>query len=149
MKDDALFLRPMEQNDLKAVVNIEQLSFSECWSEENFEFEIVGNEFSYPMVLEKNEEIIGFIVYWVMFEQAQIANIAISPAFRGQGLSHLLMEHALKAAKELGAETFTLEVRPSNQRAQDLYASHDFHFLHRVKGYYSDGEDALLMLRLL
>ncbi len=147
--NDSWILRPMEKDDLEAVEIIEQQSFDDCWSIDSFEFEIVGNEFSYPMVLEQEGEIIGFLVYWVMFEQAQIANIAISPAFRGQGLGHVLMEYALKAAKESGAETFTLEVRPSNLNAKRLYESHDFTFLHRVKGYYSDGEDALVMIRIL
>lgn len=142
-------LRPMERADLEAVEMIEQQSFDDCWSRESFEFEIVGNEFSHPMVLEQEGKIIGFLVYWVMFEQAQIANIAISPAFRGQGLGHVLMEYALQAAKKLGAETFTLEVRPSNEKAKHLYETHGFTFLHRVKSYYSDGEDALVLMRVL
>lgn len=147
--NESWIIRPMETADLEAVTLIEQQSFDDCWSEESFEFEIVGNEFSHPMVLEQEGKIIGFVVYWVMFEQAQIANIAIAPAFRDQGFGHVLMDHALEAAKKLGAETFTLEVRPSNRKAKHLYETHGFTFLHRSKGYYSDGEDALVMMHIL
>ena len=48
-------------------------------------------------------------------------------------------------ALRLGARRVTLEVRPSNQAAQQLYCKYDFEFTGIRKGYYRDGEDAWLM----
>lgn len=143
--DASFTIRPMEKADLDEIVRIEQLSFKDGWNHDSFEFEIEKNAYSYPRVLEKAGQIVGYIIYWVIFERAEIASIAIDPAFRGQGLSHLLMDYSLQAVKDLGAETFLLEVRPSNTSARHLYESHGFVFLNRVENYYSDGEDALVL----
>lgn len=47
------------------------------------------------------------------------------------------------------AESVLLEVRASNQPAQQLYASLGFECVGLRKKYYGDGEDAVLMTLLL
>jgi len=52
----------------------------------------------------------------------------------------------VRAARTLGADKMTLEVRVSNQVAQNLYAKFGFRPVGLRKGYYSDNhEDALIM----
>jgi len=54
--------------------------------------------------------------------------------------------HALKASKEEGAQTALLEVRESNDMAQEMYRKLGFVEVNRRPQYYSDnGEDAILM----
>jgi len=60
----------------------------------------------------------------------------------GEQLFVAMLEQAL----ELSAVTATLEVRVTNDRAQNLYRKYHFEVVGRRKHYYRDnGEDALLM----
>lgn len=56
----------------------------------------------------------------------QIANVAVSPAFRGRGISRRLMEVALDYAARAGGLWAVLQVYESNQIARHLYESFGF-----------------------
>ena len=51
----------------------------------------------------------------------QIANVAVSPAWRGRGISRALMEHALDYIREMGGSWAVLQVRGENDIALGLY----------------------------
>ncbi|MND05848.1 ribosomal-protein-alanine N-acetyltransferase [compost metagenome] len=54
----------------------------------------------------------------------------------------------VKLARDYGAQTILLEVRPSNQAAIELYASAGFAEIGRRRGYYPAGnerEDAIVL----
>ncbi len=76
---------------------------------------------------------------------AHISTIAVHPDWRGRHLGELLLLVAIEEALTLGVQTVSLEVRPSNQIAQRLYAKYGFQFTGVNRGYYRDGEDAWLM----
>jgi len=56
----------------------------------------------------------------------QIANVAVAPAYRGQGISHLLMSKALEYITESGGEWAVLQVYAKNAIARHLYEQLDF-----------------------
>lgn len=56
----------------------------------------------------------------------QIANVAVSPAFRGRGISRRLMQVAIDHAARAGGLWAVLQVFESNQVARHLYESLDF-----------------------
>ena len=65
---------------------------------------------------------------------------------RGRGLGELMLVHLIDQAREMGAKRLTLEVRVSNNVAQELYRKYTFKEEGVRKRYYSDdGEDALIM----
>lgn len=138
-------IRPMTPADLDAVCRLETLSFSEPWSKESFAFELNGNPYSHPVVLEEEGRLAGYAVIWLLFEQAQLASIAVDPQKRGRHLGWKLLNYALKKAKAEGCEVFTLEVRPGNTPARAMYEKRGFTPLHVSKHYYADGEDAIVM----
>lgn len=51
----------------------------------------------------------------------QIANVAVSPAYRGRGISRALMETALNYVAEMGGAWAVLQVRADNLVARGLY----------------------------
>ena len=51
----------------------------------------------------------------------QIANVAVSPAWRGRGISRVLMERALDYIREMGGSWAVLQVRGENEIARGLY----------------------------
>ena len=67
-------------------------------------------------------------------------------SYRGRGVGELLLIGAIEEAYRRGASVVTLEVRPSNSIARNLYAKYGFEAKGVRKGYYADDrEDALIM----
>ncbi len=88
----------------------------------------------------------GYAGLWLMMEQAHITTIAVRPQFRGQGFGELLLISLAEVAQDIGARWLTLEVRVSNEAAQNLYRKYGFHPAGVRHKYYSDNqEDALIM----
>lgn len=144
----ALDIQPMQVEDLDEVLAIEQVSFSCPWSRELFRTEIEDHKFSHPFVARYEGKIVGYLCLWIVLEEAHIANIAVHPDFRRQGIGHQLLEKALAFAKEAGCEKVFLEVRVSNVPARQLYTRFGFAPVGIRKGYYPDNnEDALVLLR--
>ncbi len=138
-------IRRMQHEDVEAVLQIEETVFPDPWQETSFMFEIHGNRFSYPVVLELDGKIIGYAVAWEIFEEFHIANIAVHPLYQNQGWGTFLMDHLIKKARKAGSHYILLEVRPSNTAAMALYKKFGFYPSSVRKRYYRDGEDAVVM----
>ena len=139
-------IRRMTLDDVEQVIAIDQASFSLPWPERTFRYEVAENSASRPWVLDVDGRVAAMIVVWFIIDEAHIATIATHPDFRRQGLGKKLLVHALNAAKEEGAQTALLEVRVSNDEAQEMYRKLGFVEVNRRPQYYSDnGEDAILM----
>jgi ribosomal-protein-alanine N-acetyltransferase len=99
-----------------------------------------------PPQLASNEFISGFLGMWMMVDEAHIINIAVREACRGRGIGELLLISGIDMAHKLNATVVTLEVRASNQVAQNLYLKYGFSNVGVRKKYYTDNnEDALIM----
>jgi len=142
-------VRRMTEQDVDAVVAIEEQVFTLPWSKESYLGEL-KNQFATYLVCDKEAQVAGYVGIWVVFEEAHITNVAVAPQWRGQGLGRVLMEEAEKVARQKNALRILLEVRPSNYAALSLYQSLGYMETGRRKGYYSDnGEDAIIMTKLL
>lgn len=139
--------RRMTPDDVEAVYAIEVATFPAPWTLDSFHYEMRENQFShYIVAYNDNEKIIGFCGMWIVIDSAQITNVAVLTEARGLGIGEGLMREAMKAAKNAGAETMSLEVRVTNTVAQNLYRKLQFQDGGIRKGYYTDnGEDALVM----
>lgn len=90
--------------------------------------------------------IIGFAGLWLMVDEAHITTIAMHSDFRRQGLGEFLLVGLIDIAYYIGAKWVTLEVRLSNNAAQNLYHKYGFRQKGVRRRYYSDNqEDALIM----
>lgn len=133
----------IQKQDLCVIAQLEQMCFTSCWSEEQFRYELEENPFSHLYKVEINGKIVGYLVYWITFETAQLCKIAIAPNYRRQGIAQALMKQLIGAAREAQCEFITLEVRVSNQAAIALYERFGFERVGTRKSYYQDnGEDA-------
>ena len=97
--------------------------------------------------MKENGIVTGFAVYSVLFEDAELYDIAVAPAHRQKGIGAKLLNAVMRDVFERGAETLRLEVRQSNLSARRLYEKHGFVYDKAVrKNYYQNPtEDALLM----
>lgn len=141
-----LCIRPMRDEDIDAVLVVENQSFSTPWSRKAFEEEICSNDLAHYLVVEEAGQLVGYAGFWLVVDEAHVTNVALLPECRGRGLGTLLLEHMIAAAKMLGAVSMTLEVRPSNTAARSLYSRRGFVERGIRPNYYAElGEDALIM----
>ena len=90
--------------------------------------------------------ILGFIGIWYMGDDAHVVTFAVRECERTIGVGESLLISALHQAVKDRSDTLTLEVRPSNTIARNLYLKYGFEETGLRKKYYSDNrEDAIRM----
>ena len=142
-----IIIRRMSREDLDAVTAVEQATFAVPWSRESFRRELEQNVAARYLVAEADGQVIGYAGAWVILDESHITNIAVLEAWRGRGIGKQLTQALLQYLSNLGASYATLEVRVSNERAQNLYKELGFVSVGKRKRYYEDnGEDAFLMV---
>jgi ribosomal-protein-alanine N-acetyltransferase len=142
----------MQERDLPFVLEIERLSFPNPWQESSFQGEIANLHISYPNVIiyRPLDKIVGYIIFWLVGDEAQISNLAVHPDYHRLGIGQSVLQQILATLRRLKAEQVILEVRPSNQAARTLYEKHGFKILGVRRGYYQNPpEDALVMAKKL
>ena len=141
-----LLFRKMTLEDLAAVVELDQISFSLPWPERSFRFELTDNIASRCWVAEVDGRVVGMVVGWMLVDEMHIATIATHPEFRRQGIARKMLSHTLLQAIDEGAQSSFLEVRESNLAAQEMYRQFGYQATGRRRRYYRDNdEDAILM----
>ena len=138
--------RPMQLNDLDAIMAIEPYIYPYPWTRGNFS-DSLNSGYS-AWVLLRNEVIIGYALVMMVLDEAHLLNLSVAKAYQKQGLGRILLEHMIKIAKNNQAANMFLEVRPSNISAIALYENMGFNEMAIRRGYYpakNGREDAVLM----
>lgn len=141
-----LVIRNMTLDDVPAVVDLDQRSFSLPWPERSFRFELTDNPASRCWVAALDGKVVGMIVVWLIAHEAHVATLATHPDFRRRGIAKRLLSYALQHLVREGARSSFLEVRESNLVAQAMYRKFGYTETGRRRRYYRDNdEDAILM----
>ena len=74
-------------------------------------------------------------------------NFAVAPRCRRRGVGRHLLRRLEQEYAILGANGVQLEVRVSNTVAQEFYRRLGYREVFQVASYYSNGEDALVMMK--
>ena len=152
----SIILSPMQERDLDEVLALEKASFSEPWTKKMFLGELRGNAFATNLVARAGAAgygadvaagaLLGYVMFWVVFEELHLMNLAVNPDVRCRGIGTKLVRHALSVGADRGAKTALLEVRASNQAALIMYEGLGFIRRGVRKGYYDrPREDAVVM----
>lgn len=147
-------VRAMREDDLPAVVAIEQRVFSDPWSERFFRDALAGADgpgrteafHTWARVAEREGALAGYSLGTVDAPGATLENLATVPGQRRNGVARALLADLLEHGATRGVRDVTLEVRVSNDAAQALYRAYGFRLAGLRRGYYQHPpEDALLM----
>lgn len=140
-------IRAWEEKDLTKIEEIERRCFTDPWKTADF----IG-VLQYPVyrsfLAEEGGQVCGYGCMIVLFETAEIANIAVDIPYRRQGIGREILNVMHEAAKNAGAEEALLEVRMHNTSTISLYESLGYARYGVREKYYGD-EDALLMKKKL
>lgn len=146
-------IREMEEKDLPSVLEIENACFIDPWKRENYIYEMTENPVSCPWVVELSSSnsdqvvIAGYCIYWHTFDSATICKIAVHPAIQKRQLGSAMMDEIINDCYAKKVAYLTLEVRKSNYKAISFYEKHGFKKELVKERYYSNGEDAIYMIR--
>lgn len=139
-------LRPMREDDLDAVMAIEQRAYPFPWTHGIFRDCLRAG---YPAwVMHGADDIVGYGVISIAAEEAHVLNVCVDPHWQGRGMGRRLLRALVRLARGHGAQRMYLEVRPSNPGAMALYHDEGFNEIGRRPRYYpaSQGrEDAIVM----
>jgi ribosomal-protein-alanine N-acetyltransferase len=133
--------------DVPALVAIERRAFADPWSEASFR-EALGAAWSFGLVAEVDQAVVGYLVAREAGGSGEILNLAVDPSYRRGGIARALLDAGLAALRRRGAEEIFLEVRESNFAAQALYLGAGFRPVGQRAGYYRNPLEDALVLRL-
>ncbi len=138
----------MAESHITRIAELERLSFSEPWSENSLR-EQLENKSAFFIVLEDNDDVVGYAGMHVVSGEAYIDNIAVFPEKRGKGAGELLLQVLIDEAERRSCDFITLEVRETNPAVR-LYNKLGFEEAGRRRGFYAKPpEDALIMTKIL
>lgn len=114
---------------------------------DSYKFKI--NPYMRCLVYEQDKKVVGFVVFSIMYEKVEIIDIVVQDECQRQNIGSQLLSSVIKECVDKKCESLTLEVRPSNEKAISFYVKHGFRQISMRKSYYHDGEDALVMIKLV
>ena len=137
------------QSIIQAVADIEALiQPQDAWSYQIL-VDLLEQDSIDLLVVYQSDTVVGYCLYQMMFEQAEILRIGTHPNYQRQGIASNLVAELNQQLQALTVESLLLEVRADNLPAIALYEQQGFETIHQRKGYYKTAHkpavDALIM----
>ncbi len=132
-------IRLFEARDLSRILRIENSAFgTDAWPAELFQeyARICPKLF---LVATVGRTIAGYSIACVQRHAAELASIAVLPAYREHGVATSLLKATLRKVRQQGATTMWLMVRSDNKAGISLYRRFGFVRTSSVNRYYEDG----------
>ena len=125
MVDTQVFIRWMIRRDMPEVLRIENESFAECWTEEDFINALCCRN-NIGMVIEVAECVVGFFIYEIARTQLTVLNFAIRPDCQRRGLGTAGINKLKSKLSKERRNKIVLQVRETNLAAQIFFRSQGF-----------------------
>lgn len=140
------------QSIIQAVANIETIIQSQdAWGYQTI-IELLAQDSIDLLVVYQSDKVVGYCLYQVVFEQAEILRIGTHPDYQRQGIASQVFVKLNAELMSNQVESLLLEVRADNVAAINLYEQQGLAVIHRRKGYYQiphhPAIDALIMQRV-
>jgi ribosomal-protein-alanine N-acetyltransferase len=127
------------------VLEIERQSFEFSWTEEDF-LTCLRQRNCIGMVAERQERIVGFMIYELLKSQLHVLNFAVAPWARRQGVGSQMVEKLVNKLSQQRRQEISLEVRETNLAAQLFFKHQGLAANSVLRGHYEDtDEDAYVM----
>lgn len=143
-------LRDMVIADLDEVMPIEQQSYEFPWTRGHFS-DSLQSGYLLQVLCDESGALVGYMVAMHGVDETHLLNLTVAPAWRRRGLAQRLLAVLNQQARRAGAHQIWLEVRASNEAAQQLYLREGYLVVGRRPRYYPahpsphGREDAVLM----
>ena len=118
--------------------------FTDVFTKSKVKYDIENNIFTQYFTYKKDDEVVAFINYQIMYERAELIQISVLDNYQNQGIASALLEYMINDLKTNKVESVTLEVKIINFKAIHVYEKFGFKKVGIRKGYYQ-GIDGILM----
>ncbi|HEY7914124.1 MAG TPA: ribosomal protein S18-alanine N-acetyltransferase [Blastocatellia bacterium] len=143
-------VKSMGQEDVHECWRLDQRCFSdgEAYDRETIRYLLSHNQSVSYKVVTASEEMIAFVVGMIEPDSTgHVVALGVGPEHRRAGHGRCLMDAVEKGFFERGIKTVRLEVRTSNEPAQQLYLQRGYRIIRRMTRYYTSGDDGFLMIK--
>ena len=155
---------PMARQHVPQVAALEQVCFSDPWSEKSIAQEL-ENPLSLWLVCVEEDRGLGYVgsqtvrggagmmggAVWLgsqtVLGESDMMNVAVCPESRRRGIAERLIISLIEALKTRESHCLSLEVRASNAPAIGLYQKLGFQQVGRRPNYYRNPREDALILR--
>jgi ribosomal-protein-alanine N-acetyltransferase len=144
----AISIRRAEPEDIADLAAMEQAAFRDPWATVSLH-EALRSERNVVFLAYDDGAACGHVIATVVGDEGELDRVGVAPAWRGRGVGKTLIHMAAQECRRHGVLRLFLEVRVGNGVALRLYERAGFHQVGRRRRYYSDGEDAIVMEKLL
>ena len=137
---------PMRESDLRAVLEIEETIYEFPWTLGNFRDSLRAGYACW--VMREGKRLIGYAVLMLAAGEAHLLNLSVAAYAQRRGHGRSLLHNLVDVARAHKARVLFLEVRPTNEVGQRLYAGYGFRQIGVRRGYYparKGREDALVL----
>ncbi|ULJ62311.1 ribosomal protein S18-alanine N-acetyltransferase [Wielerella bovis] len=134
---------------LPEIMAIDAATNSSAWSLAWWQSVLQSDLDTVLVAQNKQGAILAFIVWQTIVDEMELHLIATATEYRQQGIAQMLMQEMFQAASTANIVRIMLEVRASNHAAQNLYRKLGFSATAVRQKYYRDGEDAVLMEKII
>lgn len=135
-------------DNLNCVLEIDKTSTSYHWTKQMFLQEL-NKKNSFFNILIADNITVGYIIYNIILDEAEILNIVIDNKFKCKKYATFLLEQTINDMMKKNIKTIFLEVGQNNIAAINLYLKLGFERYATRKEYYKNKENAILMKRHL
>ena len=138
-------LHSMREADLAEVLAIENAIYTHPWTMGNFADSLRAGYDCFTWRV--GGELVGYFILMAAAGEAHLLNLSIAERHQRRGHGTALLREVAALARRRGAGNMFLEVRPSNQAAQNLYTRFGFRKIAVRRDYYPahfGREDALV-----
>ena len=143
-------IRGMIPGDVAAAAQLHEAAFgAEAWNAKSIADTLSMARAAGLVALDEGNRLLGFALYLVAAQDADLLTLAVAPALRRRGIGTALVLAFIDAAAEAGAVQALLEVAEDNLPAQALYRRLDFKITGYRKDYYQRPDNRRVGARLL
>jgi len=131
------------------IQKIEDVCFKDPWSIVSVMNELKNKNAFYIGVWDCEKDVlIGFAGFWHIIDEVEVMRVAVRPEYRRNGFAAKMIKKLESEWMDYDIVSARLEVREGNAAARSLYESLGFEPEFIRKGYYSDGENAVMMKKI-
>ncbi len=135
-------IRWLIRRDMPEVLEIERQSFEFAWADDDF-LDALRQRNCIGMVAERDDKIVGFMIYDLSKTQLHVLNFAVAPKSRRSRVGTEMLNKLKAKLHQQRRTEIRCEVRESNLAAQRFLRESGFLATNIVRGHYDEtSEDA-------
>ncbi|TWT55460.1 ribosomal-protein-alanine N-acetyltransferase [Thalassoglobus neptunius] len=139
-------IRWLIRRDMTDVIQIEQSSYGEAWTDEDF-LTCLRQRNCIGMVAEHDQKIVGFMIYELHKSRLHILNFAVAPEARRQGIGTQMVLRLIDKLSQQRRSEILIEVRESDLDTQLFFKKQGFRAVCVLRRHFDDTEEDAYTMR--